>query len=76
MIKPVSHLLKLSSIFDRRVVANLNFLNKLVNDSINPPELLAVVILEFQADLPGYLLLTLFLGVTQIMEKTCTLSTE
>lgn len=36
-------LLKISSLSDRRVLANLNFLNKLVNGSIDASELLAEV---------------------------------
>jgi len=40
---PILCYLKLSSLSDRRVLANLNFLNKLVNESIDAPELLAEV---------------------------------
>jgi hypothetical protein len=35
--------LQLSSLSDRRVLANINFLNKFTNDTINAPELLAEV---------------------------------
>jgi len=50
---PILLHLQLSSLSERRVLVNIDLLNKLVNGSINAPELLQRWTLELRADRPG-----------------------
>jgi len=63
----VLHALQLTSLADRRVIANLDFLGNLIDDSINAASLLAQLILKFRIVPQGLEFLFPYLSIPPIM---------